>query len=125
MKFKYAYKTHPICTGEDKSGLTLGMKQFFTTRGLWDWGCDSALLAFDNKEFIGFLRYDYDQIERMLYGAGTYITADFRKQGLGFQMWSKVIKRYRPEKIQILTTSKAAEHLVGKLKRSFPKVYFV
>lgn len=125
MKLKYVYKDHPICTGREREILSLGMKQFFTTRGLWDWECDSALLAYDNKELIGFLRHDYDQVDRMLYGSGTYISADHRKKGLGFQMWSKVIKRYRPYSTQILTTSRAAEHLVDKLKRAFPKVYFI
>lgn len=122
MKYEYVSTYHPICSGENKTLLTPAMKKFWASRELFP--CNYAILAYDKEKLVGFLRFDVDQVERWLYGAGTYIDKDYRKQGLAFTMWARVIRKFKPKHIEVITTSPAAEYLVSKLERTFPKIEF-
>jgi hypothetical protein len=84
---------------------------------------DGVACAYANKTLFGFFRYDID-IDGTMHANGTWINFFKRGKGIGFDLWSKALKKVKPPKVVAILTSDGGEKLFLKVRDAFPKILF-
>jgi hypothetical protein len=86
-------------------------------------GADGVACAYSNKTLFGFFRFDID-IDGTMHSNGTYVNFFKRGNGIGFDLWSRALKKIKPIKVVAVLTSDAGEQLFLKVRDAFPKILF-
>jgi hypothetical protein len=87
----------------------------------WEVGeSTNAIVATHNGKLVGFFRFAIEGKNRTeLTTCGTWCSANFRKHGLAFRMWTIVIKKYQPKYIYSVTMSLGGKRLLKKICEQF------
>jgi hypothetical protein len=57
-----------------------------------------------------------------LVACGTWVDPKFRKSGLAFMLWKRVLLKIRPSYVEVAVASLEGQKLVNSLKKEFPKI---
>lgn len=109
--------SHDICDQYCPDYLPYLIKRFWKKCHLGS--SNSAVIAFDNKDIIGFLRFDKE--ERCFWAGGTYVLPKYRNKKIAFQMWKLALNKSKSHQVYVFTLSPGGKKLVNYLKKKMPK----
>lgn len=90
----------------------------------------NAIIACDEGKVVAWTRYELawpsgcDRGRCILWACGTWVEPNYRGLGLSHVLWGKLMKRYRPARVNLRTISIGGRVLSAALVRWFPKVTF-
>lgn len=81
--------------------------------------CDGGIVAtLDNGRIVGFMRYQNEAGENsIMYGCGTWVDPEYRKQGLAFDLWLGAIEDLGPSVIDWVAVSEGGRRLFNSLEK--------
>ncbi len=83
-----------------------------------------ALVCWHARAPAAWLRFERSRSTDTLWAAGTWVEPFARGQGLGFELWRRVLARYEPRKVIVRTVSPGGRALVAKLVGAYEDIAF-
>lgn len=117
---------HFICREKCNKTLHPLIKKFWKSRHLNSTESDLAVIAIDNDQIVGFVRFMIGKY-RWYYsvgGLGTYILPQYRKKGLASKMWFKILDLEKPGFVVVTLTSRNAKRLFQSLETKYKTIKF-
>jgi GNAT superfamily N-acetyltransferase len=128
IKLKVGNSSHYISRGVwDRlpADANIYIKEWFGGDEIYSGAHSRSIIARQGKILVGFFRFEfYTNCGGALHAYGTWIDPAFRGTGLATKLWLQAIKKFKPERISVTTTSVGGAALVNSMKTKFPKIYF-
>ena len=86
---------------------------------------DVAAVATHQRTLVGFVRIITPGSPHYASAAGTWVEPKYRRQGLGVQMWSCLLRRFAWSTVEVITTTKGGYRLVCAVGDRHPEIDWV
>jgi predicted GNAT family acetyltransferase len=116
LRFEVVNSDHPLCS-ENAKDLNPYMRNFWKSRELQS--ADSAIIAYDDNQMIGFFRFDCQADQNqdyIFYGNGTYVNSNYRGRGIAKRMWEMALDFSNPKIVEVYCTSYGANKLIASIQ---------
>lgn len=122
IRYKAVNRKHKVCGRHPPENMNPRMVRFWKKHELG--ACDWAILAFHQKQLVGFFRFYKKKNSKFLYAAGSYVLRPYRGQGIAVKMWAKALRKHKPEIIDVMVASRWGAQLVKALKKRHKNIAF-
>lgn len=120
ITFKLLDKTHSICSVNSfdwpPGMVPRAAKAFYNSCGVGD-ECTNAVIAIYQNEIIGIFRYD--ATKRNLYAMGTWVSAQYRRNRIGFRLWEKALNANSAKYIDVSCMNIKSYTMLKKLSEKY------
>jgi len=110
---------HPISRAEFE-----GEDEKFFAGMLPSGGADGSIIAKDDGEVVGWLRFYWDGRRKRFVASGTWVEPEYRSKRVAQALWARAMRTLKPKTVSVTTVTKEGRHLVGSIVRWFPRVNF-
>lgn len=90
----------------------------------------NALIACDEGKIIGWTRYELEysctckRKGGIFWAEGTWVDPAYRGEGISHALWGRLMRRYKPVRVNLRTISIEGRILSSALVRWFPQITF-
>lgn len=125
VRFQHVGKRHYLCAGreveedhtwsdEPPTRLPVAAQRFW--RQCLFGGCSGGVLVTENRVAVGFFRYYWNPVTKVLSAAGTWVAKTHRGQGIARRCWDMVLDKKKPRIVEVYTATRGGKKLVDALR---------